>query len=236
VYRLYWYPGTCARVPFVALEEIGAPFEAVLEDRMAERPEYLLINPKGSVPTLMIGDQPLTENLAIQTYLARRHPEAKLLPLGDPDTETRVLEMQSWFASSLHPLVRQLRFPRWYSDDPAAHDSLRARAVPQLQRGFATLEARLGDREWLFGDWSIVDVHLLWLWFRATGSGLDGSRFPRLGDHAARCEARPSVARVLEREEAQLAALREAGKVPDWVLPFQAGHAPRFAADLEQVR
>ena len=229
MYRLYWYPGTCARVPFVALEEIGEPFEAVLEDRMAERPEYLLINPKGSVPTLMIGDEPLTENLAIQTYLARRHPEAKLLPLGDPDTETRVLEMQSWFASSLHPLVRQLRFPRWYSDDPAAHDSLRAKAVPQLERGFTTLESRLADREWLFGDWSIVDVHLLWLWFRATGSGFDGSPFPRLADHAARCEARPSVARVLEREETELEGLRGAGKVPAWVLSFQAGHAPLFS-------
>ena len=228
MYRLYWYPGTCARVPYVALEEIGEPFEAVLEDRMAERPEYLLINPKGSVPTLMIDDQPLTENAAIQTYLARRHPEAKLLPLGDIDTETRVAEMQSWFASSLHPLVRQLRFPRWFSDDPAAHDSLRAKAVPALQRAFTTLEGRLAVREWLFGDWSIVDVHLLWLWFRATGSGLDGSPFPRLADHAARSEARPSVARVLEREESELAALREAGKVPAWVLPFQAGHAPAF--------
>ena len=228
MYRIYWYPGTCARVPLVALEEIGAPFEPVLEDRLAERPEYLLINPKGSVPTLMIGDEALTENLAIQTYLARRHPEARLLPLGDPDTEARVLEMQSWFASSLHPLVRQLRFPRWYSDDPAAHESLRAKAVPQLERGFTTLQGRLADREWLFGDWSLVDVHLLWLWFRATGSGMDGSHFPRLGDHAARCEARPSVARVLEREETGLAALREARKVPEWVLPFQAGHARVF--------
>jgi glutathione S-transferase len=236
VYRLYWYPGTCARVPFVALEEIGAPFEAVLEDRMAEqRPEYLLLNPKGSVPTLMIDDQPVTENLAIQTYLARRHPEAKLLPLGDPGTEARLLEMQSWFASSLHPLVRQLRFPRWYTDDPAAHDSLRAKATPQIQRAFTTLDSALADREWLFGDWSIVDVHLLWLWFRATGSGLDGSPFPRLADHAVRCEARPSVSRVLEQEEAQLAALREAGRVPGWVLPFQAGHAPVFAHDPEQV-
>lgn len=196
---------------------------------MAERAEYLLVNPKGSVPTLVVGDQPLTENLAIQMYLARRHPEAALLPLGDAGIEPPLLETLSWFASSLHPLVRQLRFPRWYSDDPAAHDSLRAKAVPQLERGFSMLEGRLADREWLFGDWSLVDVHLLWLWFRATGSGLDGSQFPRLADHAARCEMRPSVATVLDREETELAALRAAGKVPAWVLPFQAGHAPVFA-------
>jgi glutathione S-transferase len=225
-YRLYWYPGTCSRIPYVALEEIGAPFETILEDRMAGGSDYLLINPKGSVPALIVDGATLTENVAIQTYLARRHPDAQLLPLGDVDTEARVLEMLSWFASSIHPLVRQLRFPRWYSDDPEADASLRARATPLLQRAFSILEGRLGDGEWLFGEWSLVDVHLLWLWFRATGSGLDGSSFPRLAAHATRCEARPSVARVLEHEERELRALRGAGKVPDWVLPFQAGRAP----------
>jgi glutathione S-transferase len=229
VYRLYWYPGTCSRIPFVALEEIGAPYETILEDRMAERPEYLRVNHKGSVPTLMVGDDPLSENIAIQTFLARTHPEARLLPLGDVATEARVLETLSWFASSLHPLVRQLRFPRWYSDDPAAHESLRAKALPQLERAFSVLEERLADREWLFGDWSLVDVHLLWLWFRATGSGMDGFQFPRVAEHAARCEERPSVATVLGHEERELAALRAAGKVPSWVLPFQAGRAPVFA-------
>jgi glutathione S-transferase len=228
-YRLYWYPGTCSRIPYVALEEIGAPFEAVLEDRMANGPEYLLINPKGSVPALIVEGRVLTENVAIQTYLARRHPDAQLLPLRDVDTEARVLEMLSWFASSVHPLVRQLRFPSWYSDDPEALESLRAKATPLLQRAFSILEERLGDRKWLFGDWSLVDVHLLWLWFRATGSGLDGSPFPRLAAHGTRCEAHPSVAKVLDHEERQLAALRDAGKVPAWVLPFQAGHAPLVA-------
>ena len=159
-YRLYWYPGTCSRIPYVALEEIGAPFEAILEDRMANGPEYLLINPKGSVPALIVDGRTLTENLAIQTYRARRHPEARLLPLGDIETEARVLELLSWFASTIHPLVRQLRFPRWYSDDSDAHSSLRAKAAPLLQTAFSIVEERLGDGEWLFEDWSLVDVHL----------------------------------------------------------------------------
>jgi glutathione S-transferase len=228
-YRLYWYPGTCSRIPYVALEKIGDPFELVLEDRMANGPDYLKINPKGSVPALLVNGRVLTENLAIQTYLARRHPDTELLPLGDVETEARVLELLSWFASSIHPLVRQLRFPRWYSDDPESHASLRAKATPLLQTAFMILEERLEDRDWLFDQWSLVDVHLLWLWFRATGSGFDGSAFDRLAAHAARCEAQPCVARVLDHEERQLAELRESGKVPDWVLPFQAGHAPLIA-------
>jgi len=225
-YRLYWYPGTCARVPFVALEEIGDPFDVVVEDRMAGGSEYLKVNPKGSVPALVIGDKILTENLAIQLYLARQHPAVGLLPTGSPELEAAVLETLSWFSSNLHPLVRQLRFPRWYSDDPSTYASLRAKALPQLHLAFSILERRLSDRDWLFGDWSLADVHLLWLWFRATGSGFAGSDFPACAAHAGRCEARPSVAAVLEREEDELSRLREAGKVPSFVPDFQAGRSP----------
>jgi glutathione S-transferase len=230
-YRLYWYPGTCARVPLVALEEIGEPFEPVLVDVMAspDRGDYLAINPKGGVPSLVTPTRTVTENLAIQTYLARHHLTARLLP-ADPDVEISVLETLSWFASSVHPSVRQLRFPRLYSEEPSAHDSLRTRARSQLERAFTILEGRLETTDWLFGDWSLVDVHMLWLWFRATGSGFDGSGFPRCIDHAARCEARPSVARVLDLEETELARLREAGKVPDYIPDFQAGRAPVYVA------
>jgi glutathione S-transferase len=229
-YRLYWYPGTCSRVPLVALEEVGEPFEAILEDRISvPRPEYLAINSKGSVPTLVVGSVTVTENLAIQNYLARRHPSAKLLPTGTPEIDVAVLDMQSWFSSSLHPLVRQLRFPRWYTDDPAAHALLSANATPKLNAAIRILNARLREHTWLFDDWSLLDVHLLWLWFRATGSGLDGSSFSYVAAHAERCEARQSVARVLEREETELAALRAAGKVPDYVPDFQAGKAKVFS-------
>ena len=42
-----------------------------------------------------------------------------------------------------------------------------------------------------------VDAYMLWLWFRATGSGMDGAPFPRCADHARRTEQRPSVMRDL---------------------------------------
>jgi glutathione S-transferase len=225
-YRLYWYPGTCARVPFVALEEIGEPYELILEDRIAPTQEYLQINPKGSVPTLIAGDRTITENAAIQTYLARRHPAVGLLPTGSLEVETAALEIQSWFGSTVHPLVRQLRVPQWYCEDPETHAGLRASALVKLERVFTLLEDRLENREWLFEKWSILDAYLLWLWFRATGSGMDGTMFPRCATHAMNCEERPSLRKVLQHEEAEFSRLREEGKIPDWVRPFQAGHAP----------
>lgn len=227
-YRLYWYPGTCARVPYVALEEIGRPYEVVLVDKFGDSSEYLAINPKGKVPALVTGEHTITENPAIQTFLARRHPEARLLPAGDPMIEVEVLETISWFAAGIHPHITRLRYPILFTESREAFGSIQDMARQQLVRCFSILEARLRDRQWLFGDWSLADVHMLWLWFRATGSGMDGSAFPCCVEHAARCEVRPSVATVLRHEEDAYRRLREAGRVPEGMPDFPVGHAPRF--------
>lgn len=227
-YELYWFPGTCARVPFVALEEIGEPFEVKLVNIVGERPpELLAVNPKAKVPVLVTPERVVTENPAIATYLNGRHPGAGLLPTGDPDTELTALETMSWLAAGVHPHVTRLRFPRFFSDMPEAYDGIRNNARGQLEQAFAVLEGRLEDRDWLFGDWSIIDVHVLWLWFRATGSGMDGTPFPRCAALAARCEERPSVARVLEREVAEFERLDSEGAVPP-MPDFQVGHAPVY--------
>jgi len=228
-YRLYWYPGTCSRIPYVALEEIGEPYEVVLVDKLGDLdPGYLDITPKNKVPTRTIGSLTVTENPAIQTFLARRHPEARLLPTGSLEKDVEVLETISWFAAGVHPYVTRLRFPRFFTDRTDAYDSIRAVARTQLEEAFAIIESRLDGREWLFDDWSLPDVHLLWLWFRASGSGMDGSAYPRCIDHARRCEARPSVATILEHEEAEFRRLSEEGRVPAGIPDFQAGRSPVF--------
>jgi glutathione S-transferase len=226
-YQLYWYPGTCARVPYVALMEIGEAHEIIVVDRFARADErYLRVNPKGKVPALVVGDRTITENPAIETYLARRHPEAELLPTGDEATEIAALETMSWFASGVHPWITRLRFPGQTTSLVEAHDSIRATAKAQLEVSFAILERRLEGREWLFGGWSIVDAYLLWLWFRATGSGMDGGQFPLCAAHALRCESRPSVAAVLDHEEREYARLSELGRLPPAVPAFQVGRSP----------
>jgi glutathione S-transferase len=226
--RLYWYPGTCARVIYVALQEVGGPYEVVLVDRpKGSPPEFLEVNPKGKVPALEVGSLVITENPAIQTFLARRHPEASLLPTeGQPGVVA--LETVSWFAAGIHRFITPMRFPLVFCDVEQAWPSIRATARAELERAFAIVEQRLAGRDWILTDWSLADVHLLWLWFRATGSGMDGSRFPRCIAHAARCEARPSVAFVLDREEEEFARLRAAGLTSVDVPDFQVGRAPRY--------
>src|SRR5579871_6884621 len=90
---LYFAPGSSSMAPHIALYEIGCPFEArpVSFARSETRsPEFRAVNPEGKVPTLLIGDRALTEVAGILYYLARRFPEARLMPQGDPEAEARV--------------------------------------------------------------------------------------------------------------------------------------------------
>ena len=85
--RLYYASGTCALATHIALEEAGAPYEAVPVDfgSQAQRsPEYLAINPKGRVPALITDNGTLTETPALLLFVAQRFPNAELAPLSDP--------------------------------------------------------------------------------------------------------------------------------------------------------
>lgn len=225
---LYWIPGSCARVPFVALEEIGAPFDLRPINRYRgehETAEYRAVNPKGKVPALEIDGLIVTENPVVNLTLARRFPEAGLLPHGEAD-EVEALSLMAWFASGLHPTAGQHRFPNLATSDPAAYEGVRMKAREELRKGFAILEARLGDREWLFDEWSIVDAYAFYIYFRVVGSGLDSTEFPRYADHAARSERRPSIGCVLDREEVEFATYEADGILPADLPPHQAGRLP----------
>jgi glutathione S-transferase len=197
---LYWGAASCARVSLIALEEIGVPFtlEAVPKGERA-RPPYSEINPKGKVPLLVADGRQISENPAIQLFLARAFPAVGLLP-REQDAELEALSTMCWFASGIHPQITRARFPASTGASAESLAAVRAHAVEQLAAAFTLIEGRLADREWLLGDWSIVDAYLFWLWFRATGSGMDASAFPRCAGLAARIVERPSVARALERE------------------------------------
>src|SRR5206468_1531161 len=96
---LYYAPMTCALVPYVTLSEAGVAFEVInLNTRTNQHrtAEFLALNPKHKVPVLVIDGEPLTENVAIQIWIARQFPEAKLLP-ADPESEIQAISRMAWF-------------------------------------------------------------------------------------------------------------------------------------------
>jgi glutathione S-transferase len=224
---VHWSPGSCARVTLVALEETGASYEdrpLPRGDARAMQDYTRTVNPKGKVPALVADGRVLTETPAIQTYLHGAFPDAGLLP----DDQLEALMLMCWFASGIHPAITRSRFPMFTSDAPETFDAIRRIACDDLRRSFALLEERLADgRAWLLGAWTILDVYLLWLWFRAVGSGLTGAEFPRVDALARRCQERPSVRRILDREADVFAAMQRAGQAIPGAPPLQAGWLPQ---------
>src|SRR4249919_2434615 len=106
---LYFASGASSFAPHIALHEIGVAFEgkpmSFKRDDMRS-PDYLAINPEGKVPTLVVDGRPLTEVAAILFYLARRFPDAGLLPPDDSWAEAQALSWMSFIASTLHPARR----------------------------------------------------------------------------------------------------------------------------------
>lgn len=111
--KLYFSNGSCSLTAHIALEETGAPFEAQrlnLREGEHKRPEYLAINPKGKVPTLVVDGGVVTEVPAVLSYIADTHPQANLLPPPGELARAKAQEWMAWCASTVHrnfsPLFR----------------------------------------------------------------------------------------------------------------------------------
>lgn len=209
---LYHAYTACTRVTLAALEQVGEPYrDRMLDMQKGEHkaPAFLEINPQGKVPALLVDGEVLTENGAILLWLHARYPEAGLLPpAADDFARARHVSDLLWVASAWHPSVRAVKVPfMWTTGDHAPVRERGSQLVTALAR---TLEQRLADRPWWYGDgWSIVDTYLWWACINAEIGGFDLSAFPGLADWRARNEAHPALVRALARERAAFEALSQ---------------------------
>ena len=219
--QLYMAPGTCARVPCIALEEAGEDFETIVIRFMKgehKSPEFKKLNPKGKVPTLVVDGEPLTENVAILSFLNQRYPEARLLPDAKDDLDRlRQLADLCFCSATLHPIVTRIRMPHFVATEEVAR-VVWEKAGSAMSEYFRLIDDRLTNRSWWYGDeWSVMDAYLYWIFWRCEGADYDVEPYPNYADHAKRMEARPAVQRALQREaiaQAQLEAEGLAFKPP----------------------
>jgi glutathione S-transferase len=183
---LYFAPGSSSMAVHIALHEVGAPFEPLpmsFNKHDMRATAFRAINPAGKVPTLLIDGSPLTEVAACLFYLAKRFPEAKLLPAGDIEAEAQAVSWMSFIASTLHPARRQ--------------------GLDHLNEVWRIAEAKLANSEWALGEYSVVDIHLFRLFWRMIPAVKPApASLPRLFRHYERMMIRPAVKRTIEIESA----------------------------------
>ena len=212
--KLFVAPNTCARVPTIALEEIGIPFETSLVRTAANQqnsPEFLKLNPKGKVPTILIDGAPLTENVAILNWLAKTYPDAQLFPATSDILETSKQTADLvFFAGTVHPVVTRIAMPmKMIADAVQSFEIVRPAGIKDMNKIMTMIDARLADGPWWYGaKWSIVDAYLYWVWDRIKGVGFDGSAFANVERHFALNNDRPAVQQAMAREAANIEVLK----------------------------
>lgn len=203
---LYYTPIACSMVPYINLTEAGADFEVVplnMGKGQQNSPEYLKLNPKHKVPTLVIDGEPLTENVAINFWIARNFPKARLLPSA-PMQEAKAISLMAWFASAIHAAVSQVGNPKRYCDLPDSEESVKQCGQKLLDEHFTLAEHLLAGSEWFFDHFTAADSHFYWTFLRAHRLGLkylDLSKFTNCEAHLKRMEQRPSVQKLLAFEK-----------------------------------
>ena len=202
--KLFYAPGSCALASHIALEEAGAPYEAVRMDLSAgdqRAPDYLKVNPKGRVPALVTNRGILTESPAILAWVAQSFPGAKLAPLDDPFAFAAMQAFNSYLCSTVHVAhAPGARGTRW-ADDPVAIAEMKRKVPETMTACFEMIEREMLAGPWVMGAaYTVADPYLYTMTRWMERDGVDSARFPKVADHRARMEARPAVAKVLAEE------------------------------------
>ena len=198
--QLFHAADSCARAVHIALEEVGARFEAVQMSLAAgdqRKPDYLAINPKGRVPALVTDSGVLTETPAILTYIAQLHPDSILALPADPFRFAEIQSFNLYLCATLHVAhAHKLRGTRW-ADDPAAIAEMRRKVPDSVGACFEMIESKLFRGPWVMGEaFTICDPYLFVFAEWMEGDGVDPARFPKVLGHRTRMATRPAVGRV----------------------------------------
>jgi glutathione S-transferase len=199
--KLFHAPRACSLGIRILLEEIGVPHEVATIDLSSGQqrdPAYLAVNPKGKVPALVRDDGTvLTEFQAIALWLARRFPEAELLP-DDPEAATRVIEALEFIVGTVHMRGFGLALmPGKFVSAPAAQDELRAHGLKVVTDGLNHVSTLLVDKPWLSGPRpGVADAALFYVtnWATLLNKDLPAP----LSAFYARMMERPGVRRALD--------------------------------------
>jgi glutathione S-transferase len=204
MFKLYYAPGTCALASHIALQEAGAAYETKRLDfktNQQNSAEYLAINPKGRVPSLVTERGILTETPAMLAFIAQSFPQAKLAPLDDPYAFAQVQAFNSYLCSTVHVAhAHKGRGYRWASDEASFADM--KRMVPKsVGASFALIERDMLKGPWVMGDsYTICDPYLFTLAQWLEGDSVDLSTLPRVMEHRKRMSERPAVRTVMAKE------------------------------------
>lgn len=180
-----------------ALEEVGQPYDVRLVTFAdMKQPAHRALQPFGQIPTYEEGDLSLFESGAIILHIAERH--AGLLP-ADAKARSRAVAWMFAAKSTVEPVIVEGEVAELLEGDRPWTPERVLLIQDRIRGRLGDLSRRLGDAEWLDGDFSAGDLLMINVLRRPAGSEIVGE-FPNLAAYVARGEARPAFKRAFDAQ------------------------------------
>tara|TARA_B110000263_G_scaffold98156_1_gene85776 strand:- start:87 stop:719 length:633 start_codon:yes stop_codon:yes gene_type:complete len=166
---LYTWTTPNGRKISIMLEELSLPYKAIGvnigKDEQFE-PDFLKISPNNKIPAIVDQDEgvSLMESGAILIYLAEK--TGQLIPSSGRG-KYEVLEWLMVQMGGVGPMLGQTHHFVFYNEGKSPYAE--ERYLKETARIYGVLDRRLGDKEYLAGDYSIADI-ATWPWI---------ARYPR---------------------------------------------------------
>jgi glutathione S-transferase len=201
--ELYYAKGACSLAPHIVLCEVGAPHELsqVPLDGTQKKPEYLKINPKGSVPALkMENGQVLTEGVAIMQYIADKYPDKKLIPAFGTLERYRAMEWLNFISTEMHKGIGAF-FGYARLSNPQTKADMTEMMTKRIHGHFDLLASHLSKNTFLMGDqFTVADAYLFTVMNWCKGLKMDLTPWPALMGFMEKVGQRPGVQTALKSE------------------------------------
>ncbi len=197
--KLYYSAGACSLAPHIVAKEADLALALERVDlathTTANGVDFYTINPKGSVPFLLLDNgEYLSEGPIICQYLADLAANSTLIPAAGSMARYRVMEWQNYITSELHKAFTPLF-------NPATNAETKAQFAAGLVKKFAWVSAQLADKSYLTGDnFTVADAYLFVVTNWTKYVGIDISEQTHLTQFLQRVAARPAVLAALKEE------------------------------------
>jgi glutathione S-transferase len=180
-----------------ALEEVGQRYDVRLVSFEAmKQPEHRAVQPFGQIPTYEEDGLALFESGAIVLHIAELHPG---LLSEDPAVRARAIAWMFAAKSTVEPPIVEREAAILMERDKSWFEERLPILDERVSTRLRDLSSRLGDSDWLDGEFSAGDLMMISALRRpAVAPLLD----ERLAAYVARGEARPAFERAFEAQHA----------------------------------
>ena len=176
-----------------ALAEVGQAYDVRLVSfKEMKEPAHLALHPFGQIPTFEEGGLAMFESGAIVLHIAERHPG--LLP-EEADARARSIMWMFAAVSTVEPPIVEREAAILMERDKPWHEQRLPMLEQRIRVRLDHLSARLGNADWLDGEFSAGDLMMVLVLRRLESSGILPS-YPNLAAYVERAVARPAHQRA----------------------------------------